>query len=154
MVRGNFKCRIEWQLEKDGVLDPSQAGFRKCRSTVEQVGRLTQAIYDGFEDGLKTLVVYVDFLRAYDKGWKNKLLAKMGDIGLPGCYTKWVQSLLADRCAYVNWKWDEVQQKTIRQWSATRLGHLPTPLAHLHQRSHQLYACRSPTGGLQLSLCR
>ena len=98
-----IKCRMEWQLEKDGVLDPSQAGFRKCRSTVEQVGRLTQTIYDGFEDGLKTLVVYVDFSRAYDKVWKNKLLAKMGEIGLPGCYTKWVQSLLADRNAYVNW---------------------------------------------------
>ena len=97
------KCRIEWLLEKNGALDPSQAGFRKCRSTVEQVGRLTQTIYDGFEDGLKTLVVYVDFSRAYDKVWKKKLLAKMGETGIPGCYTKWVQSLLADRYAYVNW---------------------------------------------------
>ena len=32
-----IKCRIEWLLEKNGVLDPNQAGFRKCRSTVEQV---------------------------------------------------------------------------------------------------------------------
>ena len=52
---------------------------------------------------MKTLVVYVDFSHAYDKVWKNKLLAKMGEIGVPGCYTKWVQSLLADRYAYVNW---------------------------------------------------
>lgn len=56
-----------------------------------------------FTTGLKTLVVYVDFSRAYDKVWKKKLLAKMGEIGIPGCYTKWVQSLLADRYAYVNW---------------------------------------------------
>ena len=98
-----LKGRLEWFLEKNNKFEPSQAGFRKCRSTVEQVGRLTQTIYDGFEDGVKTLVVYVDFSRAYDKVWKNKLLAKMGELGVPGCFTKWVQSLLADRYAHVNW---------------------------------------------------
>ena len=72
-----IKARLEWFLEKNNKLDPNQAGFRKCRSTVEQVSRLTQTIYDGFENGKKTLIVYVDFSRAYDKVWKTKLLAKM-----------------------------------------------------------------------------
>ena len=47
--------------------------------------------------------MYVDFSRAYDKVWKTKLLAKMGELGIPGCFNKWVQSLLADRYAHVNW---------------------------------------------------
>jgi hypothetical protein len=57
------KARLEFFLESNNKLDPNQAGFRKGRSTVEQIGRLTQSIYDGFEDGLRTLVVYVDFSR-------------------------------------------------------------------------------------------
>ena len=55
------KTRLEHFLESHNKLDPSQAGFRKTRSTVEQVGRLTQTIYDGFEERNRTLVVYVDF---------------------------------------------------------------------------------------------
>ena len=97
------KTRLEWFLESNNKLDPSQAGFRKCRSTVEQVSRLTQTIYDGFEDGKRTLIVYVDFSRAYDKVWKMKLLAKMGELGIPACFNHWVQTLLANRNSHVNW---------------------------------------------------
>ena len=97
------KARLESFLESNNKLDPNQAGFRKGRSTVEQIGRLTQSIHDGFEDGLRTLVVYVDFSRAYDKVWRDKLFAKMGEMDIPGCYTKWVQSSLSDRNSYVNW---------------------------------------------------
>jgi len=98
-----LKIRLECFLESNNKLDPNQAGFRRGRSTVEQVGRLTQSIYDGFEEGLRTLVVYVDFSKAYDKVWRNMLYAKMGDMDIPGCYTKWVQAMLADRRSYVNW---------------------------------------------------
>ena len=70
---------------------------------MEQVSRLTQTIYDGFEDGKKTLIVYVDFSRAYDKVWKMKLLAKMGELGIPACFNHWVQTLLANRNSHVNW---------------------------------------------------
>ena len=97
------KARLEYFLESNNKLDPSQAGFRKGRSTVEQVGRLTQSIYDGFEDGMRTLAVYVDFSKAYDKVWRNKLFAKMGEMEIPGCYAKWVQALLSERNSYVNW---------------------------------------------------
>jgi len=49
--------------------------------------------------------VYVDFSKAYDKVWRNKLYAKMGDtdMEIPGCYTKWIQSLLSNRNSFVNW---------------------------------------------------
>ena len=98
-----IKCRLEQFLESNNKLDPSQAGFRKARSTVEQVGRLTQTIHDGLEEGDKTLVVYVDFSKAYDKVWRTMLLAKMGELGIAGCCTHWVQALLSDRISYVNW---------------------------------------------------
>ena len=97
------KCRLEHFLEANNKLDPSQAGFRKTRSTVEQVGRLTQTIHDNLENGEKTLVVYVDFSKAYDKVWRAMLLAKMGELGIAGCCTHWVQALLSDRISYVNW---------------------------------------------------
>ena len=98
-----IKARLEYFLESNHKLDTNQAGFRRGRSTVEQVARLTQTIYDGFEDGLRTLVVYIDFSRAYDKVWRNMLYAKMGDMQVPGCFTKWVQAMLANRQSYVNW---------------------------------------------------
>ena len=37
-----IKSRLEHFLESNDKLDPSQAGFRKTRSTEEQIGRLTQ----------------------------------------------------------------------------------------------------------------
>ncbi|XP_043194729.1 uncharacterized protein LOC122366479 [Amphibalanus amphitrite] len=55
-------------LEQRQLLNPNQAGFRKHRSTEDQILRLVQATADGLEERKRTLLVTVDFSTAYDKG--------------------------------------------------------------------------------------
>ena len=56
--------RLQHHLEKNGLLSPSQPGFRKNRSTEDQVTLLTQDIENSFQQKLQTLAVSVDLTKA------------------------------------------------------------------------------------------
>ncbi len=51
----------------------------------------------------RSLVVYVDFTKAYDKVWRTNLWAKMGNMGIPSCVIRWIKSLLSNRYAHVRY---------------------------------------------------
>ena len=67
----------------DPVVDPplplEQAGFRRGRSTVDQVTLLhvTQYIEDSFQHNEKTGVVFLDLTAAYDTVWHRGLHLKL-----------------------------------------------------------------------------
>jgi hypothetical protein len=90
-------------LESSHVLDNNQAGFRGLRSTEDQAVRISQAVSDGFnaKKMKRTVLVLVDFKRAFDTVWKLALYKKMLDLGLPPCYVQWVRQFLSDRYARV-----------------------------------------------------
>ena len=98
-----IQCRFSFWLESRSIFHPDQAGFRKGRGTEEQVASLIQFIHDGLQRRDRTVAVMVDFSRAYDRVWKEGLLAKLGRIGTPTCLTRWIRSFLADRRAFVSW---------------------------------------------------
>ena len=50
----------------DPLSTPKQAGFRRGRSTLEQVTRVSQVIEDCFEDQKKAGAVFIDLTAAYD----------------------------------------------------------------------------------------
>jgi len=50
----------------EGLLSPDQAGFRKGRSTCDQVAALTTFIENGFHQNLKIGAVFLDLTAAYD----------------------------------------------------------------------------------------
>ncbi|XP_043241035.1 uncharacterized protein LOC122391303 [Amphibalanus amphitrite] len=93
--------RLMYLLEHRQLLNPNQAGFRKHRSTEDQILRLVQATADGLEERKRTLLVTVDFSTAYDKAWRTGLLWKMSRLGLPRCYVAWFRAFLRDRQACV-----------------------------------------------------
>ena len=52
------------------ILSPDQAGFRKNRSTCDQVAAaLTTFIENGYQQNLKTGAVFLDLTAAYDTIW-------------------------------------------------------------------------------------
>jgi len=53
--------------KEKGWLNAAQAGFRKHRSYEDQVLRVTQAIRDGFQSKKRSLLVLLDYSKAYDK---------------------------------------------------------------------------------------
>ena len=65
----------------DTVVDPQlpreQAGFRRGRSTVDQVTLLTQYIEDSFQNNEKDGVVFLDLTAAYDTVWHRGIHLKL-----------------------------------------------------------------------------
>jgi hypothetical protein len=56
-------------LTVETVLSPDQAGFRKNRSTCDQVSALTTYTENVFQPNLKTGAVFLDLTAAYDTYW-------------------------------------------------------------------------------------
>lgn len=99
-----LKERLSHWLETNRKLSPDQAGFRRLRTAEDQVLRITQIVADGFQHtkpAMRTLMVLIDFKRAFDKVWHVGLLHKMVDLGTPRCITKWCKAFLNDRSANV-----------------------------------------------------
>ena len=61
----------------DPLLPKEQAGFRRRKSTVDQVVLLTQNIKDSFETKKKAGAVFVDLTAAYDTVWHRGLTCKL-----------------------------------------------------------------------------
>ncbi|CAG2211109.1 unnamed protein product [Mytilus edulis] len=58
-------------------------------------------VEDAFQSKKVTLAVFVDLQRAFDKVWKDELLAKMLRYGISGRMYKWTKSYLYNRRARV-----------------------------------------------------
>ncbi|KAK7115386.1 hypothetical protein V1264_001263 [Littorina saxatilis] len=93
--------RLQHHLEKNGLINPTQSGFRKNRSTEDQITLLTQDIENGFQQKMKTLAVFVDLTRAFDKVWKEGLLLKLLQKRVCGKMIAWIHSYLFQRSARV-----------------------------------------------------
>jgi hypothetical protein len=77
--------RLYHLAETTGMLNAQQAGFRKGRGCDDQVARVIQAIEDGFHKSpfQRSCLALLDFSKAYDMVWKEKLLMTMIDKGVP-----------------------------------------------------------------------
>ena len=62
---------------------------------------LTQDIKNGFQQKMKTLTVFVDLTKAFDKVWKEGLLFKLLRKRICGNMYSWIQSYLFQRSARV-----------------------------------------------------
>ena len=61
----------------DPLLPKEQAGFRRGKSTVDQVVLLTQNIEDSFEAKKKAGAIFIDLTAAYDTVWHRGLTCKL-----------------------------------------------------------------------------
>ena len=61
----------------DSLLPKEQAGFRRVKSTVDQVVLLTQSIENSFEAKKKAGAVFINLTAAYDTVWHRGLTCKL-----------------------------------------------------------------------------
>ena len=103
--------RLVYHLESQKILAKCQAGFRKNRSTEEQIARIVQDAFDGLEQKKpqRSVLVLLDFSRAYDRVWKSALYKKMADCRVHGNLIRWTKSFLDDRRG--RFKWSETLSK-------------------------------------------
>ena len=102
--------RLINHLESNNVLSPTQTGYRKHRSTEDQLAYLAQNIEDAFQEK-KVLAVFFDLSNAFDKVWKEGLLVKLLRTGVRSKMYMWIQHFLFARTARV--KLDGILSKKV-----------------------------------------
>jgi hypothetical protein len=88
-------------LENNGMLPDVQSGFRKGRSTVTALLDVTDNILWAQDRGMCTLLVLLDFSRAFDCININLLVSKLSYYGFDSSALCWFHSYLYKRYQYV-----------------------------------------------------
>ncbi|CAC5388844.1 unnamed protein product [Mytilus coruscus] len=68
--------RLEGFVEMNNIMDQEQEGFRQLRGTTSALLSLTQAIFIGFNKEKTTIVIFIDFEKAYDSVWREEKQTK------------------------------------------------------------------------------
>ena len=95
--------RIYFLVESRSILSPFQAGYRKMRGCEDQIARTIQEIEDGFQCPKmeRSVLVLLDFSKAFDTVWREKLLLSLNDMGIPVQILQWLREFLRNRTAKV-----------------------------------------------------
>ena len=95
--------RLYYFTESKGLITPLQAGYRKMRGCEDQIARFVQRIEDGFEEQPfhRSVLVLLDFSKAFDTVWREKLLLSLHEMGIPLLYMRWLYQFLRNRFAKV-----------------------------------------------------
>jgi retron-type reverse transcriptase len=93
--------RLTWYLEKNLKLSNTQCGFRKNRSTVDHILRLTDTINKYNHNKGFTLAVFLDFEKAYDMIWRKGLFIKLHNIGIRDNMLNFISNFLENRTMQV-----------------------------------------------------
>ena len=97
-----INSRLTWILETENQLVDEQGGFRKCRSTEDQIAYIAQEIEDGFQEKKPTTIVWVDLEKAFDKVWVDGLILKLLNKHISHRMYIWIKEYLTNRKALVN----------------------------------------------------
>ena len=89
--------RLNYFLELNGLIAPYQSGFRKGRSTMDAVVKVSNDIEKTFKMKETMAIVFYDIEKAYDSMWREGLLIKLNRMGVRGRFYNWVLDFLTDR---------------------------------------------------------
>ena len=79
-----INTRFIWYLEKYGILDKSQCGFRKHRSTTDHLVSLERYVRDAFAQKQQAVGLFFDLEWAYETTWQYGIIRDLHRIGLRG----------------------------------------------------------------------
>ena len=91
--------RLYYIAETNNMFSRFQAGFHKGQSCEDHVTQKVQAIEDGFQQCSmkRSVLTLLDFSKAYNTVWREKLLFHMLNTGIPPTFICWIRSFLNDR---------------------------------------------------------
>jgi len=91
------KNRVEHLLESRNILNPFQSGFRKGRSTLDQLARLQHDILSAKNQGQSLLAIFLDLQAAFDLTWTFGIIKKLADYGITGYCVHYLRAFLEGR---------------------------------------------------------
>lgn len=89
--------RLTWWTERNGIMDPSQRGFRKGKSSIDNLVRLIADVKVGFYEKKKTIAAFLDVESAYDNVRYGCLMEALIESGCPRKITQYVDQWFRDR---------------------------------------------------------
>lgn len=89
--------RLRRICERNGLLPPTQSGFRAHHSTIDCIARLTMAAHRAFKSKEVLAVAFVDLDKAYDTVHRDGLLRLLHRHGIRGRMLAWLRSFLSER---------------------------------------------------------
>lgn len=95
------ETRLRWFLEVNSLLNPLQSGFRKQRSTTDQIIRLQDEAHRAIHNKEHTLAVFLDFSKAFDMVWRDGLMYKLRQLGIEGGLYSCIREFLSNRTIQV-----------------------------------------------------
>ena len=89
--------RLVWYLETNNLISRYQSGFRKNRSTNDQLVRFETFIRNAFIRKQHVVAIFFDLEKAYDTTWKYGIMKDLHDIGLRGHLPQFISNFLSNR---------------------------------------------------------
>ena len=89
--------RLKWYLDRKGIIDPAQSGFRSNRSTLDHLVTLETEIKCGIASKQYTGAVFLDISKAFDLVWHEGLIYKTKNYGITGKFLNFIKNFLTDR---------------------------------------------------------
>ena len=86
-----------WYLEKEEKIDDENFGFRKQRSKIDAISKMTTKVFDGFRRKEKTAAIFFDFEKVYDKVNREKTLEQLENMGIQGRMMEFIRELIGER---------------------------------------------------------
>ncbi|GFX70220.1 probable RNA-directed DNA polymerase from transposon X-element [Trichonephila clavipes] len=96
-----LNTRLVYILEKEKCISPLQSGFRKGRSTLDNLVLLESQIRDAFVRRNHLVSLFFDIEKAYNRTWRYGILRNMHDFGPRGNLPIFIFNFLAVRYFHV-----------------------------------------------------
>ena len=96
MERGLASELLQY-LESSGLLSSRQFGFRKHRSTEDQMLLMYKDVAAMVDDGFIVDIIMLKFSKVFDVVSHTVLLEKLKNIGVPAVLLNWIWRFLSDR---------------------------------------------------------
>ena len=93
--------RLASFFKKFSIINKSQFGFQKHKSTCDALINLSGKIYENLNKKEHTINVLIDLSKAFDTVKNEVLLAKLYNYGIRGLPLSWFRSFISDRKQYV-----------------------------------------------------
>ena len=117
--------RLTWYLESHMVITEYQSGFRRRRSTVDNLVTLETSIRDAFVGRKHLVSIFFDLEKAYDTTWKHGILFDLYNTGLRGRLPMFICDFLTDR--YFKVRVGNILTFTHRRQAYRRVVFFPLP---------------------------
>lgn len=88
--------RVSQALEREKILVPEQAGFRRREECAGQIVSLYEIVRRRQVQGKPTYIAFLDFRKAYDTVPHQALMAKLRHVGVQGMVLRFIEAVYQD----------------------------------------------------------